>query len=248
MEGTENKVVHFLYFNFYLRNIDIGAIAGVFTTSVMVPGERIKCLLQVQHSGGEAPKYNGPIDVIKKLYKEGGIRSIYRGTGATLLRDIPASGAYISVYEYLKAKFSGEKGQLTPMTTLMAGGFAGIANWSVCIPADVMKSRLQTAPEGKYSDGIRGVFREIMREEGPRALFKGFAPVMLRMRNYATGFMFEMKPTTLSTPNQSEENVKGKSSPKKSEENIKGKSSPGNEDDVKTAVEDTYVYVPQSLP
>lgn len=34
--------------------------------------------------------------------------------------------------------------------SLLAGGFAGIANWSVCIPADVMKSRLQTAPEGKY--------------------------------------------------------------------------------------------------
>uniref|UniRef100_A0A1I8BNR9 Congested-like trachea protein n=1 Tax=Meloidogyne hapla TaxID=6305 RepID=A0A1I8BNR9_MELHA len=123
---------------------------------------------------------DGPVDVVKKLYKEGGIKSIYRGTGATLLRDIPASGAYISVYEYLKAKFSGEQGKLTPMTTLMAGGFAGIANWSVCIPADVMKSRLQTAPEGKYPDGIRGVFREIMREEGPRALFRGFAPVMLR--------------------------------------------------------------------
>jgi solute carrier family 25 carnitine/acylcarnitine transporter 20/29 len=35
--------------------------------------------------GGEA-KYNGPMDVVKKLYKEGGMRSIYRGTGATLLR------------------------------------------------------------------------------------------------------------------------------------------------------------------
>ncbi|CAK5066794.1 unnamed protein product [Meloidogyne enterolobii] len=137
-------------------------------TQNFTAGERIKCILQVQHSGGAAQKYDGPVDVVKKLYKEGGIKNI------------PASGAYISVYEFLKAKFSGEQGKLTPITTLMAGGFAGIANWSVCIPADVMKSRLQTAPEGKYPDGIRGVFREIMREEGPRALFRGFAPVMLR--------------------------------------------------------------------
>lgn len=28
--------------------------------------------------------------------------------------------------------------------------------------------------------GIRGVFREVIREEGPKALFKGFTPVMLR--------------------------------------------------------------------
>lgn len=168
----------------FVQNMNSGALAGVFTTIVMVPGERIKCLLQVQ-SGGNAPSgvyYKGPLDVVKKLYKQGGITSIYRGTAATLLRDIPASAAYLSVYEFLKKKFSGEGAQrtLSPGATLLAGGLAGIANWSVCIPADVLKSRLQTAPEGKYPDGIRGVFKEVMREEGPRALFKGFTPVMLR--------------------------------------------------------------------
>ncbi|PAV91054.1 hypothetical protein WR25_01262 isoform B [Diploscapter pachys] len=168
----------------FMQNVNSGALAGVFTTVVMVPGERIKCLLQVQQAGNSPSgvHYNGPLDVVKKLYKEGGIRSIYRGTAATLLRDIPASAAYLSVYEYLKKKFSGEGAQrtLSPGATLLAGGLAGMANWSVCIPADVLKSRLQTAPEGKYPDGIRGVFREVIREEGPRALFKGFAPVMLR--------------------------------------------------------------------
>ncbi|PAV90831.1 hypothetical protein WR25_06268 [Diploscapter pachys] len=168
----------------FMQNVNSGALAGVFTTVVMVPGERVKCLLQVQQAGNSPSgvHYNGPLDVVKKLYKEGGIRSIYRGTGATLLRDIPASAAYLSVYEYLKKKFSGEGSQrtLSPGATLLAGGLAGMANWSVCIPADVLKSRLQTAPEGKYPDGIRGVFREVIREEGPRALFKGFAPVMLR--------------------------------------------------------------------
>ncbi|KAE9555684.1 hypothetical protein FO519_001155 [Halicephalobus sp. NKZ332] len=168
----------------FIQNFNAGALAGVFTTVVMVPGERIKCILQVQ-SMGHAPsdvKYNGPLDVVKKLYAQGGIRSIYRGTAATLVRDIPASGAYLSVYEYLKRKFAGEdhNKKLSPAATLCAGGFAGIANWSVCIPADVIKSRLQTAPEGKYPDGMRGVFREIIREEGARALFKGFVPVMLR--------------------------------------------------------------------
>ncbi|VDD94241.1 unnamed protein product [Enterobius vermicularis] len=169
----------------FLQNFNAGAFAGILTTSVMAPGERIKCVLQVQQSGHKvpgAPHYDGPIDVVKKLYKEGGIRSLYRGTFATLLRDIPASGAYLSTYEYLKKLFSGghTDQKLPTGAILAAGGFAGIANWSVCIPADVLKSRLQTAPEGKYPDGIRGVFREVIREEGPKALFKGFTPVMLR--------------------------------------------------------------------
>lgn len=66
-----------------------------------------------------------------------------------MLLDVPASAAYLSVYEFLKKQFAGEKSKdtLTPGAILLAGGFAGIANWSVCIPADVLKSRLQTAPE-----------------------------------------------------------------------------------------------------
>ena len=33
----------------------------------------------------------------------------------------------------------------------MAGGTAGVCNWLVAIPADVVKSRLQSAPSGTYS-------------------------------------------------------------------------------------------------
>lgn len=58
----------------------------------MAPGERIKCLLQIQAQAvdrGEKPLYNGMVDCAKKLYKTGGISSIFRGWEATLLRDIP---------------------------------------------------------------------------------------------------------------------------------------------------------------
>lgn len=70
-----------------LQLFNAGAFSGIFTTVIMAPGERIKCLLQVQH-GQENTKYNGPIDCIKKLYKQGGIKSIYKGTAVTLLRGI----------------------------------------------------------------------------------------------------------------------------------------------------------------
>ena len=36
------------------------------------------------------------------------------------------------------------------------------------------------APEGTYPHGIRSVFADIMRKEGPSALFRGLAPVMIR--------------------------------------------------------------------
>lgn len=90
---------------------------------------------------------------------------------------------YFLTYEYTKnacaARF-GTDGSLALLGTIFAGGMAGIANWCIGMPADVLKSRLQTAPEGTYKNGIRDVFKELMQREGPMALYKGVTPVMLR--------------------------------------------------------------------
>ncbi|KAG4073163.1 hypothetical protein HA402_002552 [Bradysia odoriphaga] len=185
-----------------------GSFSGVFTTSIMAPGERIKCLLQIQQGGNQPQKYNGMVDCAKQLYKEGGIRSIYKGSVATLLRDVPASGMYFLTYEWIKewaAEKFGSDGSRGLMGTIFAGGMAGIANWSVGMPADVLKSRLQTAPQGTYKNGIRDVFRELMRTEGPLALYKGVTPVMLRAfpANAACfiGFEISMKTLNIIAPN-----------------------------------------------
>lgn len=64
--------------------------------------------------------------------------------------DIPASGMYFLTYEYVKelvAKEFGTDGSRALLGTIFAGGMAGIANWSIGMPADVLKSRLQT---GKF--------------------------------------------------------------------------------------------------
>lgn len=50
-----------------------GGVAGVLSTVIMAPGERIKCLLQIQ-KGAKDKLYDGPVDCAKKLYREGGIR------------------------------------------------------------------------------------------------------------------------------------------------------------------------------
>lgn len=59
---------------------------------------------------------------------------------------MPANGCYFLVYEYLqelaKKQTGSDKVSLT--ATLFAGGSAGIAYWLVGMPADVLKSRLQT--------------------------------------------------------------------------------------------------------
>lgn len=163
-----------------LQIFNAGLLSGVFTTAIMAPGERIKCLLQIQASQGEK-KYNGTLDCVKKLYKEGGMRSIYKGTAATLMRDVPASGVYFATYDWFKKALADpdKPGHLSPVKTICAGGMAGIFNWLVALPVDVAKSRFQTAPEGTYR-GILDVYKELIKADGIRAFYKGFTPVIIR--------------------------------------------------------------------
>jgi solute carrier family 25 carnitine/acylcarnitine transporter 20/29 len=165
-----------------------GAFSSIPTTAIMAPSERIKCLLQVQANevgkGGKA-KYSGMMDCAKNLLKEGGLASLYKGTGATLLRDVPGAVPYFGTYELTKReimKIQGidpTNGQLSLTAVLFGGGFAGMACWGVGIPVDVLKSRLQTAPEGKYN-GIHDVYKTLIKEEGYAGLFKGMRPALIR--------------------------------------------------------------------
>ena len=62
---------------------------------------------------------------------------------------------------------------------MTAGGLAGVAMWSFAIPPDVIKSRIQSAPEGVYKGFFDCVLKTV-RADGPAALFKGFGPAMAR--------------------------------------------------------------------
>ncbi|WOO82644.1 Congested-like trachea protein [Vanrija pseudolonga] len=166
-----------------------GFFSAIPATLVAAPAERVKVLLQVQGQGGK-PAYTGPVDVVSKLYKEGGLKSVFRGTGATLARDGPGSAVYFVTYERVKAALSG-KPVVDPVTgetappplslgaVMFAGGSAGVAMWALAIPPDTIKSRIQSAPTGTYS-GFFDCARKLIAADGVGALWKGFGPAMAR--------------------------------------------------------------------
>ena len=163
-----------------------GAVSGLFSTPLMAPLERVKCIMQIQGASSYklAPgeqKYTGIVECLKDTYKRGGTRNLFRGFWATMGRDCTASFFYFSTYELLKFHLNPRDG--TPpavLTTLFAGGMAGIMNWAGCLPIDTLKSRYQVAPAGRYPRGIRSVFVEVMKTEGPSALWRGATPIFLR--------------------------------------------------------------------
>ncbi|WYZ46213.1 hypothetical protein EsH8_IX_000438 [Colletotrichum jinshuiense] len=164
-----------------------GFFSAIPMTAITAPFERVKVILQVQSQRlkpGEAPKYNGGVDVVRQLYAEGGLRSVFRGSAATLARDGPGSAAYFAAYEYIKRRLTPKdpvtgkpQGDLSLLAVTAAGAAAGVAMWIPVFPVDTVKSRLQTA-EGNVTLG--GVVREVYGRGGIKAFFPGFGPALAR--------------------------------------------------------------------
>lgn len=156
-------------------------------TIITAPFERVKVLLQIQGqkqlAPGEKPRYAGGLDVVKQLYKEGGIRSVFRGSAMTLARDGPGSAAYFATYEYIKRKLTPldangkPSGQLSLTAVMVAGGAAGVAMWIPVFPIDTVKSRLQSA-EGRPT--IQGTISGLYSRGGLKAFFPGIGPALAR--------------------------------------------------------------------
>jgi solute carrier family 25 carnitine/acylcarnitine transporter 20/29 len=160
------------------------AIAGGFsaipTTIITTPMERIKVVIQTQDQIIGGRKYTGMFDAGSHMLKEGGISSLYRGTIATLARDIPGSMAYFVAYEWVyRALKPKDSDTLSIPSVIFAGGMAGVAMWSIAIPPDVIKSRIQSAPSGTYK-GFFDCAGKMVAQEGIGSLFKGLGPALLR--------------------------------------------------------------------
>ncbi|KAK1674186.1 mitochondrial carrier domain-containing protein [Colletotrichum godetiae] len=164
-----------------------GFFSAIPMTAITAPFERVKVILQVQSQRlqpGESPKYKGGTDVVRQLYAEGGLRSVFRGSVATLARDGPGSAAYFAAYEYIKRRLTPKdpvtgkpSGELSLLAVTAAGAAAGVAMWIPVFPVDTVKSRLQTA-EGNVTLG--GVVREVYGRGGVKAFFPGFGPALAR--------------------------------------------------------------------
>ena len=90
--------------------LSAGVFAGFCSLFITVPIERVKCLLQIQTSNANQEQlYKGMIDCTKKLLKQDGIRGIYKGFAITFCRELPASAAYFTAYDYGKRILKKEK-------------------------------------------------------------------------------------------------------------------------------------------
>ncbi|KAK1880892.1 Calcium-binding mitochondrial carrier protein Aralar2 [Dissostichus eleginoides] len=147
-----------------------GGFAGGSQVIFTNPLEIVKIRLQVAGEITTGPRVSA-LSVIRDL----GFFGLYKGSKACFLRDIPFSAIYFPCYAHLKAHFSEEDGRIGPAKMLLAGALAGMPAASLVTPADVIKTRLQVAARAGQTtySGLVDCFWKILREEGPRAFWKG---------------------------------------------------------------------------
>ncbi|XP_016312121.1 LOW QUALITY PROTEIN: calcium-binding mitochondrial carrier protein Aralar2-like [Sinocyclocheilus anshuiensis] len=147
-----------------------GGCAGGSQVIFTNPLEIVKIRLQVAGEITTGPRVSA-LSVIRDL----GFFGLYKGAKACFLRDIPFSAIYFPCYAHTKAALTDEDGRVGPGRLLLAGALGGMPAASLVTPADVIKTRLQVAARAGQTtyNGLIDCFWKILREEGPRAFWKG---------------------------------------------------------------------------
>ena len=160
-----------------------GATAGATEAFVVVPFELVKIRLQDK---AQSHKYNGMIDCVRKIVKSEGLLALYQGLESTIWRHVVWNAGYFGCIFQVRAlipKAADKKGQIR--NDLISGSIGGTMGTLLNTPMDVVKSRIQNTP--RIAGGIPRynwtlpALGTVFKEEGFRALYKGFLPKVLRL-------------------------------------------------------------------
>lgn len=150
-------------FDFFQSLMDgtiAGGTAGVVVETALYPIDTIKTRLQAARGGGQI--------VLKGLYS---------GLAGNLAGVLPASAAFLGVYEPTKQKLLRLLPEnLSAVAHLTAGALGGAAASLIRVPTEVIKQRMQTGQFASAPDAVR----LIVSKEGYKGLYAGYRSFLLR--------------------------------------------------------------------
>ncbi|PWN23807.1 mitochondrial carrier [Microstroma glucosiphilum] len=171
-----------------------GCASGVISSLLTTPIELIKIREQLDCSTkGAKPQ---TLTIIKQLWAKRRLAGLYRGLGATCLRDL-GYGPYFLCYEVFNRMLlslhdatpypSSQPPQLSNLELACSGALAGVLAWVSTFPIDCIKTRVQASNridgEAGWSLGRGSVVaatKEIWREGGVRAFWRGVGATVMR--------------------------------------------------------------------
>lgn len=175
-----------------------GALSGFVGAILLQPLDLLKTRIQQGETVYSTPRGTSVIwNTAQIVVKQDGIRGLWRGTAATLVRNVPGVALYMTGLTHLRSfiarspRFSIKKVQNNTKTVLpklsnsgnlLAGATARIAVGLVLNPFSVVKARLES---GLYSYKSLTTSLASVARTGPSGLMRGFLASSLRDAPYA---------------------------------------------------------------
>jgi solute carrier family 25 protein 38 len=161
-----------------LRRFLAGALSGTFVSALTQPFDVVKTTQQSLRMGGEI-KLRSSFCVASDVYTREGIRGLYAGLGATIVRVFFGAGIYFTSLHAM-ADILGN----SPASAFLAGASARALAVALLAPVSVLKTRLEVRGLERGTS-LRGLseFRALgvlAKSEGIATLFSGLVPTLLR--------------------------------------------------------------------
>ncbi|XP_064357191.1 mitochondrial 2-oxoglutarate/malate carrier protein [Dromaius novaehollandiae] len=173
---TSPKSVKFLF----------GGLAGMGATVFVQPLDLVKNRMQLSGEGAKRREYRTSLHAVASILRREGLRGIYTGLSAGLLRQATYTTTRLGIYTVLLERRTGAAGAPPPFAVkALLGMAAGAAGAFVGTPAEVALIRMTA--DGRLPPaerrGYRNVFDALLRitrEEGVPTLWRGCVPTMAR--------------------------------------------------------------------
>ncbi|KAG5980831.1 hypothetical protein E4U55_003586 [Claviceps digitariae] len=128
--------------------------------------------------------YNSTLDGLRKIARNEGVTTLWRGLSPTLLMTIPANIIYFTGYEWLRynamSPFSRLSGDYAP---LVAGSSARILAATAVGPIELFRTRMQAASSTSTTNHLTETFkgiREMVAARGYVSLWRGLTLTLWR--------------------------------------------------------------------
>jgi len=189
-----------------MKHLFCGGVAGATAKTITAPFSRLTILYQVHSmitTKQARPRYAMTLNEgFHKIIERGGIKSLWKGNGTSVIHRFPFSAINFYVYENMLDMINGinrphededghptnESGEITTkLTRFVAGATSGSVSCIACYPLDLVRTRLTTQLEGQeHYRGIVDAFRKIHALEGFAGFYSGISPtLMVAVPNFA---------------------------------------------------------------
>jgi hypothetical protein len=158
------------------KNAVCGGLGGVAFGIIYTPFDVVRIRMQTA-ALFEHRSYLNTIDCANRIWVEGGVRKLFRGLNATMIRDVPATVMLFGTMAVARSMVSQDSSNVGILWGAAAGGVAGVVSWLTVLPLDAVKTSIQAS---RTHRSWKGAARNIYERRGISGFYRGLAPMLLR--------------------------------------------------------------------